>query len=191
MTRRIVYGVSLWVFLGAVACTIASIALPNWVSYSSPVEGHDPIKISYGLHKRCSSVTGECTKFPQYDDCHGDDRSFCSIWRTVGFAMNFSVVLLLACAVAYVTILVGGRGTREVGWKILCPLLAVVALAQLVAMSLVAGVFEHDSRFFVGWSLDKSWILCTVSWTVLLVNAASVLGAAFCLEPEDDYEMIP
>ncbi|KAM3425225.1 hypothetical protein BST61_g7179 [Cercospora zeina] len=191
MTRRIVYGVSLWVFLGAVACTIASIALPNWVSYSSPVEGHDPIKISYGLHKRCSSVTGECTKFPQYDDCHGDDRSFCSIWRTVGFAMNFSVVLLLACAVAYVTILVGGRGTREVGWKILCPLLAVVAVAQLVAMSLVAGVFEHDPRFFVGWSLGKAWILCTVSWTVLLVNAASVLGAAFCLEPEDDYERIP
>lgn len=51
--------------------------------------------------------------------------------------MNFSVVLLLACVVAYVTILVGGRGTREVGWKILSPMLAVVALVQLIAMSLV------------------------------------------------------
>lgn len=53
--------------------------------------------------------------------------------------MNFSVVLLLACVVAYITILVGGRGTREVGWRLLCPLLAVVALTQLIAMSLVVG----------------------------------------------------
>lgn len=62
--------------------------------------------------------------------------------------MNFSVVLLLACLVAYVTILVGGRGTREVGWKILCPLLSVVALAQLVAMSLVVGTpsITSDNR---------------------------------------------
>lgn len=51
--------------------------------------------------------------------------------------MNFSVVLLLACVMAYITILVGGRETREVGWKMLCPLLSVVALTQLVAMSLV------------------------------------------------------
>ncbi|KAI5359602.1 hypothetical protein Slin14017_G105040 [Septoria linicola] len=191
MTRRIVYGISLWVFLGAVACTIASIALPNWISYSSPVEGHDPIRISYGLHKRCSSVTGKCTKFPQYDDCHGDDRAFCSLWRSTGFMMNFSVVLLLACVVAYVTILVGGRGTREVGWKIMSPMLAVVALVQLIAMSLVAGVYENDNRFFVGWVLDKSFILCTVSWIVLFLNATGVLGAAFILTPEDDYEQIP
>lgn len=54
-----------------------------------------------------------------------------------------------------------------------------------------AGVYEHDARFFVGWVLDKSFILCTVSWVVLLLNAASVLGAAFVLVPEDDYEEIP
>lgn len=52
-------------------------------------------------------------------------------------------------------------------------------------------MYEHDARFFVGWVLDKSWILCTVSWIVLLLNAASVLGAAFVLVPEDDYEEIP
>lgn len=146
MTRRIVYGISLWVFLGSVGCTIASIALPNWISYYSPVEGSEPIRITLGLHKRCSSITGRCSPFPQYDDCRGDDRSFCSIWRSTGFFMNFSVVLLLACVVAYITILVGGRGTREVGWRLLCPLLAVVALTQLIAMSLVVGGYHVSMR---------------------------------------------
>lgn len=51
--------------------------------------------------------------------------------------MNFSVVLMLACLVAYVTVLVGGRQVREKGWKVLVGLLAVVAGSQLTAMALV------------------------------------------------------
>lgn len=51
--------------------------------------------------------------------------------------MNFTVFFEVAVLVAYVVILVGGRGTREVGWKILSPLLIVVAAAQLIAMTLV------------------------------------------------------
>lgn len=136
MTRRIVYGISLWVFLGAAACTIAALVLPNWISYTSPTDT-DPIRVTYGLHRRCSSITGECTKFPQYDDCRGDDRSFCAMWRSTGFFMNLSVVLELACLIAYITILVGGRASREAGWKMLAGLLSVVAGAQIVAMSIV------------------------------------------------------
>jgi len=207
--RRIIYGISLWVFIAAGACTIASIALPNWISYTSPTD-HDPIRVSYGLHKRCSSITGQCTPFPQYEDCTADDRYFCSMWRSVGFLMNFSVVVGLACVVAYVTILVGGRGSREGGWKVLSGLLGIVAVVQMIAMALVVGLdggldclvttvlilsqaylYDHDTRFFVGWQLDKSWILCTVSWTVLAVDALGVTGAAMFLPKEDDYEMIP
>ncbi|GAB7333983.1 hypothetical protein MBLNU13_g06087t1 [Cladosporium sp. NU13] len=190
MTRRVVYGISLWVYLGAAACTIASIAIPNWISYTSPTD-NDPIHVSYGLHKRCSSITGQCIPFPQDQDCYGDNRSFCSMWRSTGFLMNFSVIFELAVLVAYIVILVGGRGTREVGWKILSPLLMVVAAAQLVAMTLVAYLYDHDNRFFVGWALDKSWILCTVSWIVLLLNGIGVTSAAYLLAPEDDYEAIP
>lgn len=208
MTRRIVYGVSLWVFLGAAACTIASIALPNWISYHSPTD-HDTIIINYGLHKRCSSITGECQPFPRYEDCT-DDRYFCTLWRSTGFLLNFALMAELACVVAYVTILVGGRNVRERGWKILAGLLGLVAAAELVAMALVvsggaagqcewhganrrmqAYLFDHDSRFFVGWELGKSWVLCTVSWTVLFVDILGVIGAALFLPKEDDYELIP
>ncbi|KAK4626322.1 hypothetical protein CLAFUW4_04484 [Fulvia fulva] len=190
MTRRIVYGISLWVFLGAVACTIAAMALPNWVTYTSPTD-HDPIRVSYGLHKRCSSITGQCTKFPQYEDCHGENRGFCSAWRSTAFLMNFSVVLELAVVVAYVTVLVGGRGAREAGWKMIAGLLSAVAAGQIIAMALVAHLYETDSRFFVGWELDKSFVLCTVSWTVLVINALGVCSAAYFLPSEDDYEAIP
>ena len=136
MTRRIVYGISLWVFLGAFACTIASIALPNWTSYTSPTD-NDPIRVTYGLHKRCSSITGSCTPFPQDEDCHGSDRQFCSMWRSTGFLMNFTVVVELTTLVAYLVILLGGRGTREAGWKVLYSLLALIGVAQLISMALV------------------------------------------------------
>jgi hypothetical protein len=136
MTRRVVYGISLWVYLGAVACTIAAIALPNWISYTSPTD-NDPIHVSYGLHKRCSSITGGCIPFPQDSDCYGDNRSFCSMWRSTAFLMNFSIVFEVAVLVAYLVILVGGRGARESGWKILSPLLFTATAVQLVAMSLV------------------------------------------------------
>jgi len=119
-------------------------------------------------------------------------------------------VLELAVVIAYITILVGGRSSREEGWKILSGLLGFVAAGQLVAMALVvciirgtgvwaeletdrsqAYLYDHDNRFFVGWELDKSWILCTVSWAVLAVDAIGVIAAKYFFPSEDDYEAIP
>jgi hypothetical protein len=149
MTRRIFYGVSLWVFLAAAACTIAAIALPNWITYTSGGDGHAAVRVSYGLHKRCSSLTGECEPFPTEEDCRGfEDRYFCSMWRSTGFLMNFSVVLQLACVVAYVTILAGGTTTRQAGWKLLSGLLAAVAAGQIIAMALV--VSRPSFALFLG-----------------------------------------
>ncbi|KAK4944158.1 hypothetical protein LTR28_008296, partial [Elasticomyces elasticus] len=115
-------------------------ALPSWISWSSPTSGSSsspPIHVSYGLHKRCSSLTGSCTKFPQYEDCHRDERHFCSLWKTVGFMMSFSVVMELATLVAFAVVLIGGRGKREGGWKVVGGLLSVVTLAEMVAMAIV------------------------------------------------------
>ncbi|CAD0094209.1 unnamed protein product [Aureobasidium vineae] len=198
MTRRMVYGIGLWVFLAAVALTFTSMALPDWISYTSPVStspnpAHPttPIHVSYGLHRRCSSLTSNCTPFPAPEDCHGEDRYFCSMWRSVGFLMNFSVVLELATLVAFAVVLLGGRGNRDNGWKMCVGLLAVVVSVQVAAMGIVAFLFDHDNRFFVGWKLDRSWILCTVSWIVLLMDVVGITVAAKMLPAEDDYEPIP
>ncbi|THW32238.1 hypothetical protein D6D21_10447 [Aureobasidium pullulans] len=209
MTRRMVYGIGLWVFLAgipspvlcsltlanafaAVALTFTSMALPSWISYTSPTtSSQKPIHVSYGLHRRCSSLSGSCTPFPVYEDCHGEDRYFCSMWRSVGFLMNFSVVLELATFVAFAVVLLGGRSNREGGWKMCVSMLGVVMVCQIAAMAIVAFLFDHDNRFFVGWKLDKSWILCTVSWVVLLFDIIGISFAAKMMPAEDDYEPIP
>lgn len=54
-----------------------------------------------------------------------------------------------------------------------------------------AFLYDHDNRFFVGWELDKSWILCTVSWIVIFLDSLGVVGAALFMAPEDDYEPVP
>lgn len=59
--------------------------------------------------------------------------------------MNFCLMLEGAVLVAYVVILVGGRGMREIGWKVLGGLLGTVALGQGVAMALVVGIHVHRS----------------------------------------------
>lgn len=178
MTRRIVYGISLWVFLAgiftqsslqnktlffnpirvtdtapATALTMASIALPNWISYTSPSNTspnpshpNTPIHISYGLHVRCSSLTGQCTHFPTSSDCHGSDRYFCSMWRTVGFLMSFTVVLELATLVSFATVLIGGRANREGGWKMCSGFMGAVAAAQIVAMAIVVCRISYTPR---------------------------------------------
>jgi len=51
-------------------------------------------------------------------------------------------------------------------------------------------LFQHDDRFFTGWRLDTSWILCTVSWSVSVLSAAGLLAAAIYLPEEGGYELI-
>ncbi|GAM86417.1 hypothetical protein ANO11243_044310 [Dothideomycetidae sp. 11243] len=125
------------------------------------------------------------------DECRGDERAFCSLWRSVGFAVNFAVVLELATLVGFVVCLTGGRDKREQGWKVVAPLCALCAACEVVGMAVVAFVNDHDAKFAVGWQLGTSTALCTVSWIVLALDAVGLVAAAYLLPPEDDYEPIP
>lgn len=42
-----------------------------------------------------------------------------------------------------------------------------------------------------GWYLDKSWDMCTASWSLQLLVAAAITLAALCLPSEGGYELIP
>ncbi|KAL4895485.1 hypothetical protein BDV59DRAFT_155875 [Aspergillus ambiguus] len=188
LTKTIVYCGTLIVFLASFGLTISSIAVPKWVSYHSEKPS---FHYSYGLHRRCSSLTDTCESFPQRDDCHGEDRYFCSIWRSVGFLMSFAVVLEGMALVAYVIVLSGGKRLRESGWKILSLLIILSAVVQAASMSIVAYLFDNEDRFFIGWRLDESWIYCTVSWCVSLFCAGALAFAAHTLPSEGGYELIP
>ncbi|KAA8647152.1 hypothetical protein EYZ11_009565 [Aspergillus tanneri] len=188
LTKTIVYSATLVLFLTSFGLSVSSIVAPKWVSYHSEKPS---FHYSYGLHRRCSSLTDTCESFPQREDCHGEDRYFCSMWRSVGFLMSFAIVLEGMSIVAYVIILSGGKRLRESGWKVLSLLIVLSAAVQAASMSLVAYLFENEDRFFVGWKLDESWIYCTVSWVVSLFCAGALVIAAWVLPSEGGYELIP
>ena len=54
-----------------------------------------------------------------------------------------------------------------------------------------AYLYDNDDRFFPGWKLDTSWILCTISWGVTVLVAGVIGASAFLLSSEGGYELIP
>lgn len=84
-------------------------------------------------------MTDICEPFPQYEDCHGEDRYFCSMWRSVGFLMTFAVVLMSLGIVAYVIILSGGKKLRETGWGVLSTIIVLSVAVQVASMTLIVG----------------------------------------------------
>ncbi|KAL8985481.1 MAG: hypothetical protein Q9177_004418 [Variospora cf. flavescens] len=105
--------------------------------------------------------------------------------------MSFAVVIEGMTLVAFIVIVAGGKQKREQGWKVLGGLLAFSALVQCAGMAIIAFLYDNDDRFFPGWRLDNSWVLCTVSWSVEMLLAAGITAAAIILPPEGGYELIP
>jgi len=191
MTRVLVYSTALVAFVAATAMTMASIFIPDWITWTVDTSDGGHFTKTIGLHSSCSSTTGTCIHFPQREDCSGTDRYFCSMWRSVGFMMSFAAVLELATLVAYVVVILGGKQKRETGWRILAFMLMLVGVVQCASMAIVAYLFDNDDRFFVGWKLDKSFVLCTVSWSIAVLSAAFISLSAFVFPSEGGYELIP
>lgn len=59
------------------------------------------------------------------------------MWRSVGFLMNFAVVLEGMTIAAFVVLLAGGKQKREQGWGFMATMAALAALVQAVGMSIV------------------------------------------------------
>ncbi|TPX18050.1 uncharacterized protein E0L32_011869 [Thyridium curvatum] len=192
MTRISIYSAALVAFAGSTAMTLAAILMPDWVSYSVTANTGATFTQKLGLHRSCSSeFDPPCRPFPERVDCLGDERQFCSMWRTTGFLMSFAAVAELATLVGFLVIMMGGKMKREAGWKIVVGMLAIVAAILLAAMSIVAYLLDHDEKFIVpGWKLDKSWILCIVSGSLAVLSALGLTISAFVLPPEDGYEFL-
>lgn len=144
----------LTVFFAAFGMSLASIIIPEWISFDSTSvcathhlqrihtdsvhkdSGND-LRYTYGLHRRCSSTTHTCVKFPAYEDCMGSDVNFCSMWQSAGFLMSFAIVLEGMTIAAFLVLLFGGKQKREAGWGVLCLLVVVSAVVQAGSMSLI------------------------------------------------------
>lgn len=118
--------------------------------------------------------------------------------------------------VAFIAILTGGRAKRDHGWKMLVVLLGIngiysapscrlvtlgsllrlfslsseTAVVQCTAASLINYLYDYDDRFFAGWKLDLSWILATVSWSIMALLAVSVAMAGWLLPLQGGYVLL-
>lgn len=123
--------------------TLTSILVPHWVTMDVPIHGSDKSYSQHlGLHHYCNTALPDktCRFFPEEEkDCSGDEKYFCSMWRTTGFLMSFATVAELATLVCFVVTIGGSSEKREYGWKVLCGLLALVSVVQFAAMGLVVG----------------------------------------------------
>jgi hypothetical protein len=193
MTRVSVYSSALVVFVAATAMIVASIWIPHWVSYSVTTPEGDTFDRHIGLHKSCSSLDDpHCRTFPYKELCQaGDERYFCSMWRTVGFMASFAVILCLACLVSFIVIMAGGRYKRETGWFFVATMLALVSAVEFVIISIVAYLYDHDDQFNIpGWNLDVSWYLSTVSAAMCLLAATGIVSSAYLLPSEDGFDFL-
>ncbi|KFY29748.1 hypothetical protein V493_02255 [Pseudogymnoascus sp. VKM F-4281 (FW-2241)] len=180
--------------IDATVLTLTSIFLPYWLTIDSPITPDDHLKITYGLHRACSSLTNSCRPFPSSTDClarSSDGPDFCTIWRSSAFLMSFTGILEIVTLITFGIILAGGLQKRAEGWKVLVGLMGVVVLGQVASTAMVAYVLDYDERFFPGWELGKSWVMGTVSWAVVLCTAGGVGVASYLLPPEGGYELIP
>ena len=123
--------------------TFAAIFLPNWISWDARGPGGIHFWQTIGLHQSCSSIDSTCERFPQPDNCEGEDRSFCSMWRSVGFLMSFAAVLELVTLVAYCVVLLGGKQRQVNGWRVLAFLLTLIGVVQCASMAIVVCLFEE------------------------------------------------
>lgn len=237
MTRRVVYGVGLWITVATIVITLIAVIKPLWITHTVRTDSGHTETYKYGLNKFCDPVSGTCRHFLQSADCRADHgflsalgdlvvdaaftpslfytssetvsgsgsmspqrvggsgstsaRRFCSLWRSAAFMMNFSVVLLLAVLVAFAVTILGGKQKRDRGWRVICGILGVVFAVQCASMAIVAFLYDHDKRFEVGWKLDTSWILTTVSWVLLLFTGSGLMACGILLPEEGGYELIP
>ncbi|KAL2258181.1 hypothetical protein VTK26DRAFT_8621 [Humicola hyalothermophila] len=193
MTRTTVYSAGLVALVAATIMTLTSIGNPKWVSYTVTAPSGDTVYDTIGLQRRCTSSTGTCVPFPDEGRCANSDdlSSFCSMWRTAGFLMNFAVVLELATLVGFLIIMAGGKISRQSGWKVLGGLLVILAAVEFAGMGVVTYLFDHDDFFLVpGYKLDSSYYLCAFSAGFGLLAACGLAISAFVLPPEDGYQVL-
>lgn len=116
--------------------TIQSLRFLFSAHLSDSEKQNDKRLYSYGLHTRCSAVTGTCVPFPRSTDCT-KDPSFCNMWRTVGFLISFGVVVELCTLVSFVVIIAGGVQRRVAGWQVAVGVLMFSAVVQCAGMAIV------------------------------------------------------
>ncbi|KAL2107099.1 hypothetical protein VUR80DRAFT_5697 [Thermomyces stellatus] len=193
MTRVVVYAALMVVSIAATVMTIASIYLPNWITYSVTTPSNNRLTQHIGLHRSCSNFRDPpCRPYPSEAQCEGDEAVFCRMWRSAGFIANFAVALHLVMVVVYIVLINGGKQRREGGWRLLAGLLAMIAMVEYAIVAVISYLYDHNDQFSIpGWSLDTSWVLCTISASLSAACALALAASYYLMPPEGGYDYLP
>ncbi|KAG6016251.1 hypothetical protein E4U41_004480 [Claviceps citrina] len=193
MTRIYAYALALVASAASTIMIIGSIFQTGWISYHVASPRGDSFDVHVGLHQRCFSTHDPpCRPYPPEDLCQGEGgRYFCSVWRTAGFLASLSAILCLATLVCFLVVVRGGKYRRETGWPLVSGMLAVVAAVELVVVSAVAYLFDHEDQFAIpGWSLGRSWSAGLAGAVLSLAGAVGLAVSAYLLAPEEGYDFL-
>lgn len=198
MTRVAVYAALLVVSIATTVMTISSITLPHWITYSVSTPTNSPLTQHLGLHRSCSNFRDPpCRRYPTDEQCaQGPDGEgvsyFCRMWRSAGFLANFAVALHLVMIVVYIVLINGGKQKRESGWRVLGGLLMGIAAVEYAIIGIVSYLYDNNDQFLIpGWSLDTSWVLCTISASLSVACAVALASSYYLLPPEGGYDFLP
>lgn len=105
--------------------------------------------------------------------------------------MSFAVAFELATHVAFAVVLLGGKQKRVMGWKVLCILISICAIAQAAGVGIIAFMGDNEPRFINDWFVGKSWVLAIVAAGLQLLTVVGIVTSRFLMEEEGGYELIP
>lgn len=134
--------------------TLAAISIPRWISYSVSA-GDETYEKHIGLHQSCSNLDEpHCRSYPYKELCRDGERYFCSMWRTIGFLASLTALLCLAGLVTFGVVMRGGKFKRETGWPFATLMMVLVAVFQLVTISIVVCPSAPALVLLVGCGLE-------------------------------------
>ncbi|KAL5528150.1 hypothetical protein ACEPAF_7286 [Sanghuangporus sanghuang] len=161
---------------------VLSIIRPDWLYAHPPDIFHTKTIIRYGLLERCERQIidfpgpGEsgkirytdysCRPFPsrKEDDCEGDNRYFCVMWWTAGYAAELGVVFGAGALMA-VLIGVSTRSRRMRVWRAVAGLEGLHASFKIITFSLITHLYSTAHHPYFEFARPSvAYVLNTISW---------------------------
>ncbi|KAF8908769.1 hypothetical protein CPB85DRAFT_1308646 [Mucidula mucida] len=191
--RKTSYGITLVGVALVLLLNIFSSTRTDWLVVKSAEVFNTKVTTRYGLSQLCETIVSNipssdgsdngqytkrtCRKFPlrQQDQCETDNSTFCAAWTSAGYAVELGIGF---SALSLVAILFGvstGSRRRRI-WRAVAGLVALQALFQLVAFSLVTHIYRTAGYpTFERATPGTAYVFNTLSWVMCVVISVAVM----------------
>ncbi|EJD03309.1 uncharacterized protein FOMMEDRAFT_156694 [Fomitiporia mediterranea MF3/22] len=194
--RKTSYVVTFLAVAVTLLLNILSITRPDWLYAHPPDIFHSKIVIRYGLLERCERqiidfpgpgqsgriryTDYSCRPFPsrKEDACEDENRYFCTMWWTAGYAAELGVAFGAATLMA-VLIGVSTRSRRRRIWRGVAGLEALHASFKIITFALITHLYSKSHHpYFEFARPSTAYILNTLSWVadVLIIFGVVTTG---------------